>query len=290
LYGTGQFDLAITDLSEAVRLAPKHPIPRFNRAEVYAKLGFRDRAIEDYDAATQLDPHFSAAITASARLREQIGRHEQAIHDFDMAVQLVPGEVSLYYDRGNAKREAGDWRGALADYDRAVILAPRQAENYVARGWSRLGMGVEGADFDARAFLKLRGWRDPLAPYMAILGSMGARQFHRPADAGNILDEATANMSPRQWPIPVIRYLRGQASEDLLFQAAADARQKAEAHAFLGLDRVLAGDAEAGLKHLRAARDQGPAGSIAADVARAMLSRIEPKPPAPVVNVLPAPR
>ena len=133
-----------------------------------------------------------------------------------MALQLDPKEVSLYYDRGNARRESGDWRGALADYDRAVVLAPQQADAYVARGWSRLSAGVDGADYDARVYLQLKGWHDGLSPYMAILAVLGARQAGRPDDAERVLDEALANLSPRVWPVPVLRYLRGQLTETRL--------------------------------------------------------------------------
>ena len=276
-FGIGQYDQAVADLSRAIQLAPKNAIPYFNRAEVFARLGLRDRALQDYDMTTRLDPHLVAAYAASARLREQEGQREHAIHDFDMALQLDPKEVSLYYDRGNARRESGDWRGALADYDRAVMLAPRQADVYVARGWSRLSAGVDGADYDARVYLKLKGWHDGLSPYMAVLAVLGARQAGRPDDGERVLDEAIANLSPRVWPVPVLRYLRGQLSEEALLQAAAGTRQQAEARTFLGFDRLRAGDRAGAIRHLAWARDNGTAGSIAADVARATLNRIGPK-------------
>jgi lipoprotein NlpI len=236
----------------------------------------RDRALEDYDLATRLDPSLVVAFAASARLREQQGRPDHAIPDFDMALKLAPEEVSLYYDRGNARRETGDWRGAVADYDRAIVLAPQEAKTYVARGWARLGAGVEGADFDARVYLKLKGWHDGLAPYMAILAALGASAAQRPADAERVLDEALANLSPQLWPVPVLRYLRGQLTETALLEAAVNTRHEAEAHAFIGLDRLRAGQREAALLHLHWANDRGAAGSIATDVARAVLNRIEP--------------
>ena len=91
-----------------------------------------------------------------------------------MALQLDPKEISLWEDRGTPGAEHGDWLGALADYDRAVVLDPKRAETYVARGWSRLSAGVDGADLDARAYLAIKGWRDGLAPYMAVLAVVGA--------------------------------------------------------------------------------------------------------------------
>jgi tetratricopeptide (TPR) repeat protein len=274
-FAVGQYDQSIADLSEAVRLAPRNAIAFFNRAEVFARLELRDRALSDYDQATRLDSRLVAAHAASARLRQELGQRAQAIHELDMALQLDPKGISLYQDRGNVRREEGDWRGALADYDRAIMLDPERGLAYVARGWSRLSAGVEGADFDARIYLKLKGWHDGLAPYMAVLAVLGARQAGRAADGQQVLDEALVNLAPRVWPMPILRYLHGDLNEDALFHAALSDRQQAEAHAFVGLDQCRAGDQQAGLAHLRNARDHGAAGSIAVDVARATLARIE---------------
>ncbi len=278
-FAVGQYDQSVADLSRAIQLAPKNAVPYFNRAEVFARLGLRDRALQDYDATIRLDPRIAAAYAASARLREQEGQRDHAIHDFDMALQLDPKEVSLYYDRGNARRESGDWRGALADYDRAVVLAPQQADAYVARGWSRLSAGVDGADYDARVYLELKGWNDGLSPYMAILAVLGARQAGRPDAGERVIDEALANLSLRTWPVPVLTYLRGQITESALLADAVSTRQQAEAHAFLGFDRLRAGDSTGATLHLTWARDHGAVGSIAADVARAALGRLGPPPP-----------
>jgi tetratricopeptide (TPR) repeat protein len=278
-FAVGQYDQAVADLSRAVQLAPKNAVPYFNRAEVFARLGMRDRALEDYDATIRLDPSIAAAYAATARLREQEGQRDHAIRDFDMALQLDPKEVSLYYDRGNARRESGDWRGALADYDRAVVLAPQQADAYVARGWSRLSAGVDGADYDARIYLQLNGWHDGLSPYMTILAVLGSRQAGRPEAAVRVLDEALTNLSRGTWPVPVLRYLRGEVTETALLQSAVSTRQKAEAHAFLGFDRLRADDRAGAIFHLRWAKDKGAVGSIAADVARTTLARLEASAP-----------
>jgi tetratricopeptide (TPR) repeat protein len=276
LFALGRYDESMDDLSAAIKLAPENAIPYFNRAECSSRLGLRDRALEDYQEAIRLDPRITAAYAASARLRGKKGQRAQAVQDFDMALQLDPKQVGLYYDRGNARREGGDWRGALADYDRAIVLDPQRAETYFARGWSRLTAGVEGADLDARAYLSLKGWLDPLSPYMALLGALGAREARRPADAQRILDEALANLSRRAWPVPVLRYFRGELTETALLHAAVTERQQTEAHAFVGLDRLQAGDRAVATAHVRWAKDHGAPHSIAADVARATLARIEP--------------
>jgi tetratricopeptide (TPR) repeat protein len=275
LFALGRYDQSIADLSAAVQLAPRTAIPYFNRAEVFSRLGQRDRALDDYNEAVRLDPRLAPAYAASARLREENGQRDRAIRDYDMALLLVPKEVGLYYDRGNVRREAGDWRGALDDYDRAVTLDPKRADTYFARGWARFAAGAPGSDYDARAYISLQGWRDSLSSYMAVLAVLGSRQAKRPADGEKVLSEALANLSPRAWPVPVLRFIQGSLSEAELLKAAVSKRQQTEAHAFIGLTRLQAGDTKGARDHLRWATENGSAGSIAADVARSAFSRID---------------
>jgi tetratricopeptide (TPR) repeat protein len=265
----------VADLSTAVQLAPETAIPYFNRAEVLARMGQRDRAIEDYNAAVRLDPRLAPAYAASARLLDESGQRERAIRDYDMALLLDPKEVALYYDRGNVRREAGDWRGALDDYDRAVALDPKRSETYFARGWARFAAGVPGSDYDARVYISLQGWRDSLSPYMAILAVMGSRQAKRQAEGERVLSEALVNLSARAWPVPVLRYMQGSLSEAALLEAAVSKRQQTEAHAFIGLVRLQEGDRIAARQHLRWSTENGSPGSIAGDVARSALTRID---------------
>jgi hypothetical protein len=190
-----------------------------------------------------------------------------------MAIQLRPSERNLHYDRANSLREAGDWRGSLAEYDQAIVAEPKRADLYVVRGWARLCTGVEGADYDARAYLALRGWRDGMSPYMAVLGVFGARAAARPADASRILAESITNLPRSAWPVPFLRYLNGELTERGLLAAAANDKQRNEARAFLGVARVISGDPIAGRDHLRFVCEHARAGSIAGDVARAFLAR-----------------
>jgi tetratricopeptide (TPR) repeat protein len=234
------------------------------------------RALQDYTDVLQLAPTLAPAYAAIGRIQSRLGRRDEAIRDYDMALRLDPKGVDVFQDRGDARREAGDWPGALADYDRAIALDPRRADLYVMRGWGRLSAGVEWADNDARAYLALKGWQEPLSPYMALLAVLGARGTPREAEVRRLLDEALAKLKGKAWPIPVLRYFRGDLSEAALIEVASGIRQQTELHAFLGLDRLQAGDRAAALIHLAWVRDHGSPGSIASDVARAVLGRIEP--------------
>jgi tetratricopeptide (TPR) repeat protein len=272
-FAIGDYDESLADLSASIKLAPNNAVPCFNRAQVFERLGVADRAVADYEQAIQLDPRFAVARNALDKLRADIARNPTNGQRLDMALQTPPSQTNEHFERANSLRERGDWRGAIGEYDQAIMLEPKRAELYIVRGWARLCMGVEGADYDARAFLALKGWRGGMAPYMAVLGGLGARAASRPADGERLLDEALVNLPRGNWPVPILRYLKGDLSERQLLDLASNDKQKNEAHAFVGVDRVLLGDQEKGSAHLRWASEHARPGSIAGDVARAFLSR-----------------
>src|SRR5208282_1963408 len=127
----------------------------------------RDRPPE---SGTRLDPRLIAFYGGAAKLLEDMGRNNLAIRDEKkLALQSDPADLELHVEQGNALRSQGDWKGAIAEFDRVIERDPQRAEAYVARGWARFCAGEAGAETDARSYLNLKGWRDRLSPYMALL-------------------------------------------------------------------------------------------------------------------------
>jgi tetratricopeptide (TPR) repeat protein len=97
--GLNQFEAALADLNEAIRLAPDQVDPYFNRGAIL----------------------------------EQLQRFTDAIADYDKAIELDPGEAIAYHNRGNAYGSLGNWEQARQDYQQATELDPRfawAAESY----------------------------------------------------------------------------------------------------------------------------------------------------------------
>ena len=132
-------------------------------------------------------------------------------------------------------------------------------------------------------YLKLKGWRDSFSPHMAILAALAARQAQQPEEAKRVLDEAVANLSPRLWPVPVLRYLQGELTEPALLDLAVSTRQQAEAHTIIGLDRLAhLGDRKPAQFFTRALKRETTAvrARSALDVRKwATLARLEPATP-----------
>ncbi len=95
LFALGNFEEALSDFNEAMRLKPQNARNFFNRALVHAARKDPQRAIADYDEAIRLMPGLAIAYNNRAREFEVTGEHDKAIADYRMALRLGPslGEV-----------------------------------------------------------------------------------------------------------------------------------------------------------------------------------------------------
>ncbi|MFO0954499.1 MAG: tetratricopeptide repeat protein [Isosphaeraceae bacterium] len=274
LIGLGKNEQAIADLTDAIRLNPRLTPAYVNRGNAYVKIGQLGEAVADYESALQLSPGLTVVESGLRQVHDLLKLRASGGDDRLAARQTSPAAARAMSD-GNESRASGDWAGAVADYARAVEADPREAEAYALRGWAAFCAGLPGAEADARAWLDLKGWRDPLAPYMALLGSLDARRARHDAASAAFLDEALANVSPAAWPAPVFRYLKRSIKSSDLISAAEGRERLTEARAVIGIDLYLRGERSAASDHLRWVRDHGEEGSIARDAAVETLKRIE---------------
>src|SRR3974390_1404411 len=150
----GQFDRAIADFDEAIRLNPSADA-FYNRANAYAELGESDRAIADFDKAIRLNPKSAAAIEKRAAViaikSGRGGEQTGAIADVDEATRLNAKDAGTLADRANAYYTKGDYDRAIADYDALISLNPRDADALRNRGDAYRNKGNYDraiADFD----------------------------------------------------------------------------------------------------------------------------------------------
>ncbi len=83
-----------------------------------------DKAIADHDEAIKIDPKNWAAY--NNRGNAYLGKrdYDHAIADYDEAVKLNPKYAEAYYNRGLAKRNKGNTAGADVDIAQAKDLQP----------------------------------------------------------------------------------------------------------------------------------------------------------------------
>jgi lipoprotein NlpI len=88
----GDYDRAIQDFDQALRLNLNHADAFNNRGLAYQFKKDYDRAIQDYDQALRLNPNHADAFTNRARARFYQGKFAEAGSDFAKAVGLAPSD------------------------------------------------------------------------------------------------------------------------------------------------------------------------------------------------------
>jgi tetratricopeptide (TPR) repeat protein len=90
LAAQNQFDLAIQDFDQAIRLDPSFPDAFNFRGVVWADKGQFERAIADFDQAIQLDANYAVAIYNRGLAAQNLGRTAEANRYFEKAKQVGP--------------------------------------------------------------------------------------------------------------------------------------------------------------------------------------------------------
>ena len=137
----GQYDRAIADYDQAIRLNPSHGIAFYNRGYAWRAKGEYDRSIADYDQAIQLDPNFSAAFNNRGTAYDDKKDYDRAIADYDQAIRLDPNYARAFNNRGNAYAAKGAYTRAALDFDEVTRLQPTNANAWNHRCWARAIVG-----------------------------------------------------------------------------------------------------------------------------------------------------
>ena len=84
----GQYDQAIRDFDETIRLKPDDAYAFNNRGNAYAGKGEYDRAIRDFDEAIRLKPDYARAFGNRGEAYEKLGRRDQALRNYKKLYEL----------------------------------------------------------------------------------------------------------------------------------------------------------------------------------------------------------
>jgi tetratricopeptide (TPR) repeat protein len=125
-YGqTGDLDLCLADIEEAVRLDPANALAVGSRGDVHLARKEYDRALADYTTAASLDPNNALIFIGRGMVHVARRDVDRAIADFEQAVRLQPASALGLYWRGVAKRLKGDVAAGDADIAAAKKIDPR---------------------------------------------------------------------------------------------------------------------------------------------------------------------
>jgi tetratricopeptide (TPR) repeat protein len=111
------------------------------RGEAYVQKEEWDKAIADFTEAIRLDPEDAQYWCFRGRAYQRKGELDSAIADYSEAARLTPKDIHPYLYRYSAHEKKGEVEKAIGDLDAAIAIDPRCAVCYEARGMLRLAHG-----------------------------------------------------------------------------------------------------------------------------------------------------
>jgi uncharacterized protein (TIGR02145 family) len=132
-YFKKDYDKAISDCSEAIRLDPKFETAYNIRGDAYYEKKEYDKAISDYTQVIRLEPNFGVYFHRGRAYYEK-KEYDKAIADYTQALRLDPKDATTYMNRGHVYNFKEDYDKAIADYTEAIRLKPELPELYNYRG------------------------------------------------------------------------------------------------------------------------------------------------------------
>jgi tetratricopeptide (TPR) repeat protein/predicted Ser/Thr protein kinase len=233
-----EYDEAIMELNEAIRLNPKNAPAFILRGRAWYWKNEYDKAIGDFDEAIRLDPDSANAFVWRGRAWYRKKEYDRAIQDYDEAVRLDPNNFDAFFRRGLAWYRKKEYDQAIRDFDQAIHLQPDEG-------------------------------------YAAIMCYFAARRTGNERVAERVLKES-ADSPSAPWPNPAVRFLRGQIDEAQLLMLADDDEKRTEAHSYLGLYQAIKDRKKEAIAHFRWVKDHGSSAVSAHALALEELERLEP--------------
>jgi tetratricopeptide (TPR) repeat protein len=125
--------LLLADYNESIKLS-KGSTAFVCRGLTWQAKGDYERAIADLDEAIRLDPKNVAAFQKRGLLWWTRTEYDKALEDFDACVKLQKESGSAFMNRGCAWFSKGKQEMAMADFNEAIRLDPKLVDAFGNRG------------------------------------------------------------------------------------------------------------------------------------------------------------
>ena len=262
---TGQFNGAVNDYSQVIRLNPKVAGYYDNRMRAYKAQGLLDLALKDSDTAVAMAPGYPFVFHGRGAVHYDRGEYLQAVADYGTALAMNRADAPLLVDRGRALMKLGQPGNAVRDFSEAhevdAAFTPALRERGLA--WAQLG-DADAARPDLQAALAANPSDDEAAAALRSLdgAATAAAPAQRFAQAGPSPEaeraeaEARRRMAERDDAERARQAAAGRLKEERLARARTEAqRLRGEAGDFVKANR----DDPQLMDHLQRIADLGAA-------------------------------
>ena len=130
----GEFDKAIADYGEAVKLCPFEAFQRDQRGHAWAAKGDFDKAIEDFTEAIRIDRGYPDAYYDRGEAWREKKEFDKAIADYKEAIRIDPahGLAPLGLELARSERELKELVKTRSELEKAIAENGKELEKAVA--------------------------------------------------------------------------------------------------------------------------------------------------------------
>jgi tetratricopeptide (TPR) repeat protein len=210
---TGEYEKAIADCNEALRLDPNSTAGFNNRGNAWTAKKEYDKAIADYSAAIRIEPKCAIYWVGRGIALTEKGEFKAALSDFDEALRLDPKHQTAYFGRGKAWHLQNQLDKAIADYGVALSLNPDAAASYNrGHAWQEK-REFDKAIADFTEAIRTADEVQRVDPHFAVIYYNRGRAFlEKKAYDRAIADfSETIRLSPKEAPLSEVYFNRGEA-------------------------------------------------------------------------------
>lgn len=144
-----ELDKALADYNQSLKINPKSIYAYNNRGATYQRKGDYARAAADYGEVTKLAPNSIDAWSARCWVRAMTpGQAQQALSDCDQALKIKADVPDVLDTRGFVNLKLNQFDNAIKDYDAALKGDPRLAGSLYGRGIAKLRKGDRNGGAD----------------------------------------------------------------------------------------------------------------------------------------------
>lgn len=224
---------ALTETSEAERLAPQSGVVHFYRGRVLYDLGRSGEAQPEFELARQLVPQMPEPRYYLALIDKQEGKFADAAALLEETVKLQPRNVMAWYLLGQCYEQQSETGKAVAAWRQAIAIDPTLSQALF--GLARALQSSDRAESDKF-----------MARYVEI-----HKQQRILDSAGTLANNGVVAASAHDWP-EATRQLKAAIAE------CGDCAVRGDLHKKLGLIDCQAGDLIGGERELLAAKALKP--------------------------------
>jgi tetratricopeptide (TPR) repeat protein len=133
-YTIRDFEGAMADYNEAIRLNPVYAGCYYNRGIVFYSNQRYEEAFQDYSKAIGLNPQFASCYDARGILYMDVIRNDSlALADYNQAIRYNPGFAQAYFNRGILQMRRQNPDAACSDFRKVRQLGYNQADELIGR-------------------------------------------------------------------------------------------------------------------------------------------------------------